>query len=73
MAADRLQFLVGYWMETSSPYHMGLSIRLLTIRLASPRVREWLPTSVFLPGEFRGQRNLVGYIQSMGSKRVGHD
>ena len=23
--------------------------------------REWLPTSVFLPGEFRGQRSLEGY------------
>ena len=24
--------------------------------------KEWLPTLVFLPGEFHGQRNLVGYI-----------
>ena len=24
---------------------------------------KWLPTSVFLPGEFHGQRNLVGYSQ----------
>ena len=23
--------------------------------------REWLPTPVFFPGEFHGQRNLVGY------------
>ena len=23
--------------------------------------REWLPTSVFLPGEFHGQRSLAGY------------
>ena len=23
--------------------------------------REWLPTPVFLPGEFHGQRNLAGY------------
>ena len=22
---------------------------------------EWLPTSIFLPGEFHGQKNLVGY------------
>ena len=27
----------------------------------SPGGREWQPTSVFLPGEFHGQRNLVGY------------
>ena len=32
--------------------------------------REWLPTQVFLPGEFHEQRNLVGYIQFMGSQRV---
>ena len=27
----------------------------------SPWRREWLPTPVFLPGEFHGQRSLVGY------------
>ena len=26
-----------------------------------PRGREWLPTAVFLPGEFYGQRSLAGY------------
>ena len=26
-----------------------------------PWRREWLPTSVFLPGESHGQRSLVGY------------
>ena len=26
-----------------------------------PWRREWLPTSVFLPGEFHGQRSLAGY------------
>ena len=31
------------------------------------------PTPVFLPGESHGRRSLVGYIQSMGSRRVGHD
>ena len=30
-------------------------------------------TSVFLPGEFRGQRSLASSIQSMGSQRIGHD
>ena len=28
-----------------------------------PWRREWLPIPVFLPGEFHGQRNLVGYSQ----------
>ena len=36
-----------------------------------PWRREWLPTSVFLPGESHGQRNLVGY--SSWGLRVGHD
>ena len=31
-------------------------------------VRECLPTPVFHPGEFHGQR-----LPSMGSQRVGHD
>ena len=26
-----------------------------------PWKREWLPTPLFLPGEFHGQRNLAGY------------
>ena len=26
-----------------------------------PLEKEWLPTPVFLPGEFHGQRSLVGY------------
>ena len=32
---------------------------------------EWLPTPVFLPGEFHGQRSLVGY--SPWDHRVRHD
>ena len=27
-----------------------------------PWRREWLPTPVFLPEEFHGQRNLAGYV-----------
>ena len=30
--------------------------------------REWLPTPVFLPGEFHVQRNLVGYSSPQGCK-----
>ena len=36
-------------------------------------LEQWLPTSVFLPGDCHGQRNLVGSIQSMGLQRVRHD
>ena len=35
--------------------------------------REQLPTPTVLPGEFHGQRSLVGYSQSIASQRVGHD
>ena len=38
----------------------------------TPWKREWQPTPVFLPGEFHGQRSLVGY-SPQGSQRVGHD
>ena len=34
--------------------------------------REWLPTPVFLPGEFHGQKELGG-LQSMRWQRVRHD
>ena len=33
---------------------------------------EWLPTPVFLPGEFHGQRSLAGY-SPWDCKRVKHD
>ena len=32
-----------------------------------------LPTPVFLPGKFHGQRSLEGYSQSSGAQRVGLD
>ena len=38
-----------------------------------PPEKETATHAVFLPGEFHGQRSLAGYIQSMGSQRVGHD
>ena len=31
--------------------------------------RKWLPTSVFLPGKFHGQRNMVGY-SPLGHKEL---
>ena len=33
--------------------------------------RAWLPTLVFLPGEFDAEE--AGGLQSMGSQRLGHD
>ena len=32
-----------------------------TLRREDPQRREWLPTAVFLPGEFHGQRSLASY------------
>ena len=37
-----------------------------------PWKRDWLPTSVFLPGEFHGQRSLAGY-SPWDIKRVRQD
>ena len=36
-----------------------------------PWRREWLPTMVFLPGEFHGHRSLEGY--SPWGCKIGHD
>ena len=35
-------------------------------------LREWLPTVIFIPEEFHGQRSLEGYSPG-GSQRVRHD
>ena len=35
--------------------------------------RKWQPIPVFLPEKPHGQRSLVGYSQSVGLQRVGHD
>jgi len=35
-----------------------------------PWRREWIPTPVFYPEEFHGQRCLASYIQAMASQRV---
>ena len=62
-------------LECPPPLYMGLSWWLRQQRIClqyrrhrfDPWVRkipwrmEWQPTSLFLPGEFHGQRNLAGY------------
>ena len=35
--------------------------RVRSLGWEAPRRREWLPTPVFLPEEFHGQRSLAGY------------
>ena len=38
-----------------------------------PLEKEMATTPVFFPGEFYGQRSLVGYIQYMGLQKVRHN
>ena len=38
-----------------------------------PWRRKWLPTPIFLPGDFHGQRSLADYIQFTESQRVEHN
>ena len=53
--------------------HDGLITHPVNPRVGKiPRRREWQPTPVFLPGEFPWTEK-TGRLQSMESKRVGHD
>jgi len=45
--------------------------QVLSLGWEDPWRKKWLPTPVFLSGEFHGQRSLAGYIVH-GSQRVGH-
>ena len=46
-------------MVKSLPEVQENQVRFLDEKI--PWRREWLPTLVFLPGKFHGQRSLVGY------------
>ena len=35
-----------------------------------PWRREWLPTWIFLPGEFHGQRSLAGYVHGVSKSQT---
>ena len=35
--------------------------RVPSLGWEDPRRREWLPSPIFLPGEFHGHRSLAGY------------
>ena len=48
-------------------------MQVLSLGQEDPLEKGMATTPVFLPGEFHGQRSLVGYIQSMGSHRTEHD
>ena len=68
---DLLQHLIAYYPLNSSTL---LQIFFLLWLSSIPcQRRQWQPTPVLLSGKSHGQRSLVGCMQSMGSRRVGHD
>ena len=50
LVAQMVEYLPAMW-----------EIQVQSLCREDPWRREWLPTQVFLPGEFHGQRHLVGY------------
>ena len=53
--------------------HLPSVLLIAFFRPFLPWRRKWQPTPVLLPTKFHGWRSLVGYIQSMGWQKVGHD
>ena len=54
-------------MVTNLPATQEIEVRSLVGKI--PCRRKWLPTPLFLPGEFHGQRSLEpGRLQSMGAE-----
>ena len=45
-------------------------IQVQSLHWEDPLRREWLPTSVFLPGEFHGHRSLVSYSPHIHKENV---
>ena len=66
------------WAEPSLVVQMVKSLPVMqetwiqSLGQDDPLQKELLPTPVFLPGEFHGQRRLMGY-SLWGSQRVRHD
>ena len=62
-----LNFSTIYYCSTSLVAQMAKNLPAMwetwvqCLSRIDPLRREWLPTPVFLPGEFHGQRSLVGY------------
>ena len=64
-------------LNTAIPYsgiHCSHKKKQGTSIYSSPWRMEWLPTPLFLPGEFHGLRSLEGCsLQSVKSQRIGHN
>ena len=43
---------------------------VLPLGWADPWRKEWLPTPVFLPGEFHGQKKLVGTVHEVAKNQT---
>ena len=61
-------FLVAQAIKNMPAMH---ETQVRSLSWEDPLRREWLPISVFLPGEFHGQKSLVGY--SPWGRRVRHE
>ena len=74
LSGEKLKaFPLGSGIRQDSPLLLLLFKKLLEVLAMAIWRRQWHPTPVLLPGESHGRRSLVGYIQSVGSLRVGHD
>ena len=51
----------AWWTAVYGVAQSRTRLKWLSSRLIKPWRREWLPNSIFLPGELHGQRSLVGY------------
>ena len=68
-------------LPASTVASLGAQMQRIHLQCGRPGFHPWvgkicwrserLPTPVFLPGEFHGQRSLVG-LQFRGSRRIGH-
>ena len=58
---NNIYLLATHWLRQLSIHLQGRRLRFDPWVGKIPHRREWLPTAVFLPGVFHGQRSLVGY------------
>ena len=60
-------------MVKNSPANAGDETQVQSLRQKFLLSRKWQPTLVLLPEKYHEQRSLAGYVQSMGSQKMGHD
>ena len=65
----RNQQRLSWWLRRQRIHLQCARPKLDPLVRKIPWRKEWQPTSVFLPGEFHGQRSLVGY-SSQGHKEL---